>query len=137
MLIEIILEAWDRAQAKLDAQFSDDARDRVGNRDCDSIDRLWQQLSQCPGAWLRRIRQERGHLLAAADQPEQPGGQRQQGKKSSSSRPDMDMVKQTAPLVKHVVSRETVRRPGIAYGDRLVGTASRAGCLSGIWRDAE
>jgi putative ABC transport system permease protein len=35
---------------------------------------------------------------------------------------DLDMVKQTAPLVKHVCL-ETVRRPGIAYGDRMVGTA--------------
>ena len=32
------------------------------------------------------------------------------------------MVKATAPLVKYVC-RETVRRPGIAYGDRMVGTA--------------
>ena len=32
------------------------------------------------------------------------------------------MVKQTAPLVKHVCL-ETVRRPGIAYEDRMVGTA--------------
>jgi len=32
------------------------------------------------------------------------------------------MIKETAPLVKHVCL-ETVRRPGIAYGDRLAGTA--------------
>src|SRR6202043_2277876 len=35
---------------------------------------------------------------------------------------DVDLVKATAPLVRHVC-RETVRRPGIAYGDRMVGTA--------------
>jgi putative ABC transport system permease protein len=32
------------------------------------------------------------------------------------------MIKETAPLVKHLCL-ETVRRPGIAYGDRLAGTA--------------
>src|SRR6202451_3267586 len=35
---------------------------------------------------------------------------------------DLDMGKATSPLVKHVCL-ETVRRPGIAYGDRMVGTA--------------
>jgi putative ABC transport system permease protein len=39
---------------------------------------------------------------------------------------DIDMVKDTAPLVKHAC-RETVRRPGIAYGDRLAGTAAIRG----------
>jgi len=52
---------------------------------------------------------------------EQPGGQRA-GKKVVLEQADLDMVKQTASLVKHVCL-ETVRRPGIAYGDRLVGTA--------------
>jgi putative ABC transport system permease protein len=52
---------------------------------------------------------------------EQPGGQRA-GKKVVLEQADLDMVKATAPLVKHVCL-ETVRRPGIAYGDRLVGTA--------------
>src|SRR4029077_20485456 len=52
---------------------------------------------------------------------EQPGGQRA-GKKVVLEQPDLDMVKATAPLVMHVCL-ETVRRPGIAYGDRLVGTA--------------
>src|SRR6267378_3880010 len=52
---------------------------------------------------------------------EQPGGQRA-GKKVLLEQADLEMVKQTAPLVKHVC-RETVRRPGIAYGDRMVGTA--------------
>ena len=36
------------------------------------------------------------------------------------------MVKATAPLVKYVC-RETVKRPGIAYGDRMVGTAAIRG----------
>jgi putative ABC transport system permease protein len=36
------------------------------------------------------------------------------------------MVKETAPLVKYVC-RETVKRPGIAYGDRMVGTAAIRG----------
>jgi len=52
---------------------------------------------------------------------EQPGGQRA-GKKVLLEQADLEMVKQTAPLVKHVCL-ETVRRPGIAYGDRMVGTA--------------
>jgi putative ABC transport system permease protein len=52
---------------------------------------------------------------------EQPGGQRA-GKKVVIEQADIDMVKATAPLVKHVC-RETVRRPGIAYQDRMVGTA--------------
>jgi putative ABC transport system permease protein len=52
---------------------------------------------------------------------EQPGGQRA-GKKVLIEQADVDMVKATAPLVKYVC-RETVKRPGIAYGDRMVGTA--------------
>ena len=52
---------------------------------------------------------------------EQPGGQRA-GKKVLIEQADVDMVKATAPLVKHVC-RETVSRPGVAYGDRMVGTA--------------
>jgi len=56
---------------------------------------------------------------------EQPGGQRA-GKKVVLEQADLDMVKETAPLVKHVCL-ETVRRPGIAYGDRMVGTAAIRG----------
>jgi putative ABC transport system permease protein len=56
---------------------------------------------------------------------EQPGGQRA-GKKVVLEQADLDMVKQTAPLVKHVCL-ETVRRPGISYGDRMVGTAAIRG----------
>jgi putative ABC transport system permease protein len=56
---------------------------------------------------------------------EQPGGQRA-GKKVVLEQADVDMVKQMAPLVKHVC-RETVRRPGIAYGDRMLGTAAVRG----------
>ena len=56
---------------------------------------------------------------------EQPGGQRA-GKKVVIEQSDVDMVKATAPLVRHVC-RETVSRPGIAYGDRLVGTAAVRG----------
>ena len=56
---------------------------------------------------------------------EQPGGQRA-GKKVVFQQEDVDMVKATAPLVKYVC-RETVRRPGIAYGDRMVGTAAIRG----------
>ena len=52
---------------------------------------------------------------------QQPGGQRA-GKKVVLEQADLEMVKATAPLVKHVCL-ETVRRPGIAYGDRMVGTA--------------
>src|SRR5215471_11046907 len=56
---------------------------------------------------------------------EQPGGQRA-GKKVVLEQADLDMVKATASLVKHVCL-ETVRRPGIAYGDRMVGTAPVGG----------
>ena len=78
---------------------------------------------------------------------EQPGGQRA-GKKVVIEQADIDLVKATAPLVKHVC-RETVRRPGISYGDRLVGTAPVRGVCpeygemrnevpsEGRWIDAE
>ncbi len=59
---------------------------------------------------------------------EQPGGQRA-GKKVVFEKEDLDMVKETATLVKHVCL-ETVRRPGIAYGDRMVGTAAVRGVCS-------
>src|SRR6202167_2498536 len=56
---------------------------------------------------------------------EQPGGQRAE-KKVVFEQADVDMVKATAPLVKHVC-RESVKRPGISYGDRMVGTAAVRG----------
>jgi putative ABC transport system permease protein len=52
---------------------------------------------------------------------EQPGGQRA-GKKVVFEQEDVDMIKADATLVKHVC-RESVKRPGIAYGDRMAGTA--------------
>jgi putative ABC transport system permease protein len=51
---------------------------------------------------------------------EQPGGQRA-GKKVVLEKADVEMIKETAPLVKYACL-ETVRRPSIAYGDRMVGT---------------
>lgn len=56
---------------------------------------------------------------------EQPGGQRA-GKVVVFEQADLDMVKETAPLVKFVC-RESVKRPGISYGDRMVGTAAIRG----------
>jgi putative ABC transport system permease protein len=56
---------------------------------------------------------------------EQPGGQRA-GKKVVLEQADLDMVKANASLVKYACL-ETVRRPGIAYQDRLVGTAAIRG----------
>jgi len=56
---------------------------------------------------------------------EQPGGQRA-GKKVVIEQADVDMVKADAALVKYVC-RETVRRPGISYQDRMVGTAAIRG----------
>jgi putative ABC transport system permease protein len=56
---------------------------------------------------------------------EQPGGQRA-GKKVVLEQADIEMVKASAPLVKYACL-ETVRRPGIAYGDRMVGTAAVRG----------
>ena len=78
---------------------------------------------------------------------EQPGGQRA-GKKVVLEKADIDMVKETAPLVKHACL-ETVNRPGISYGDRMVGTAPVRGVCpeygemrnevpsEGRWIDAE
>jgi putative ABC transport system permease protein len=51
---------------------------------------------------------------------EQLGGQRA-GKKVVLEKQDVEMIKATAPLVKYACL-ETVRRPSIAYGDRMVGT---------------
>jgi len=56
---------------------------------------------------------------------EQPGGQRA-GKKVVLEQADLDMVKANAPLVKHACL-ETVKRPGIAYGDRMLGTTAIRG----------
>src|SRR5437667_6673276 len=56
---------------------------------------------------------------------EQPGGQRA-GKKVVLEKSDLDMVKADAPLVKHACL-ETVKRPGISYGERMVGTAAIRG----------
>jgi putative ABC transport system permease protein len=56
---------------------------------------------------------------------EQPGGQRA-GKKVRLEQADLDIVRAEAPLVKHVCL-ETVSRPGIAYGERMVGTAAIRG----------
>ena len=56
---------------------------------------------------------------------EQPGGQRA-GKKVVFEQADLEMVKETANFVKHACL-ETVRRPGIAYGNRMVGTAAIRG----------
>ena len=59
---------------------------------------------------------------------EQPGGQRA-GKQVVLEQADLQMVKDTAPLVKHVCL-ETVKRPGISYGDRMAGTAAIRGVCS-------
>jgi putative ABC transport system permease protein len=68
----------------------------------------------------------KGAVIAWPQQTsEQPGGQRA-GKKVVLEQADLEMVKQTAPLVKHVCL-ETVGRPGISYGDRMVGTAAIRG----------
>lgn len=56
---------------------------------------------------------------------EQPGGQRA-GRKVLLENADVEMIKQDAPLVKHACL-ETVRRPGVSYGDRMVGTAAVRG----------
>src|ERR1700730_14813252 len=48
------------------------------------------------------------------------------GKKVVLEQADVDIVKEMAPLVKHV-GRETVHRPGISYGERMVGTAAVRG----------
>src|SRR5499425_2277731 len=68
----------------------------------------------------------RGVVIAWPQQTsEQPGGQRA-GKKVVFEQADLDMVKESAPLVRYVC-RESVKRPGISYGDRMVGTAAIRG----------
>jgi putative ABC transport system permease protein len=56
---------------------------------------------------------------------EQPGGQRA-GKRVVFEQADIEAIKATAPLVKYACL-ETVHRPGIAYLDRMVGTAAIRG----------
>ncbi|MGC9976070.1 MAG: hypothetical protein ABSC57_05060, partial [Syntrophales bacterium] len=48
------------------------------------------------------------------------------GKKVVLEQADLDMIKETANYVRHACL-ETVRRPGIAYEDRMVGTAAVRG----------
>jgi putative ABC transport system permease protein len=58
---------------------------------------------------------------------EQPGGQRA-GKRVVLEKADIEAIRNTAPLVKYACL-ETVRRPGISYGDRIAGnTAIRGVC---------
>jgi hypothetical protein len=64
----------------------------------------------------------KGAIIAWPQQTsEQLGGQRA-GKKVVLEQADLDMIKETANFVRHACL-ETVRRPGIAYGDRMAGTA--------------
>ena len=56
-----------------------------------------------------------------AQTSEQPGGQRA-GKKVLLEQADIDMIKETANYVRYACL-ESVRRPGIAYGTRMAGTA--------------
>src|SRR5438034_1828750 len=57
---------------------------------------------------------------------EQPGGQRA-GKKVVLEQADLEMVKETAPMVKHACL-ETVEWQPISYGDRYANTAIRGVC---------
>src|SRR6202140_2348450 len=120
MLIEIILEAWIALRRNLTRSF------------LTMLGIVWGiatvTLLIAYGSSFRGVR---GHGFDAFGKSvvicwpqqtsEQPGGQRA-GKKVVLEQADVDMVKATSPLVKHVC-RETVRRPGISYGDRMVGTA--------------
>jgi len=56
---------------------------------------------------------------------EQAGGQRA-GKKVVFEQADLDMIKETANYVRHACL-ETMRRPSIAYGNRMVGSAGVRG----------
>jgi putative ABC transport system permease protein len=124
MLIEIILEAWV-------------ALKRNGTRSLlTMLGIVWGiatvTLLIANGSSFRAILVNgfdafgKGAVIAWPQQTsEQPGGQRA-GKKVVLEQADLDMVKQTAPLVKHVCL-ETVQRPGISYGDRMVGTAAIRG----------
>jgi len=68
----------------------------------------------------------KGAVIAWPQQTsEQPGGQRA-GQKVVLEKADIEMIKETAPLVKYACL-ETVHRPGVGYNDRLVGTAAVRG----------
>src|SRR5260370_4384262 len=120
MLIEIILEAWIALKRNMTRSF-------LNKLGC-----VWGIASVTVlSAYGSSFRGVLGHGFDAFGKSvvicwpqqtsEQPGGQRA-GKKVLIEQADVDIVKATAPLVKHVC-RETVRRPGIAFGDRMVGTA--------------
>jgi putative ABC transport system permease protein len=68
----------------------------------------------------------KGAVIAWPQQTsEQAGGQRA-GKKVVFEQADLDMIKETANYVRHPCL-ETIRRPSIAYEDRMVGTAAVRG----------
>jgi len=68
----------------------------------------------------------KGAVIAMPQQTsEQAGGQRA-GKKVVLEQADLDMIKETANYVRHACL-ETMRRPGIAYGNRMVATAGVRG----------
>jgi putative ABC transport system permease protein len=124
MLIEIILEAW----AALKRNYTRSLLTMLGI--------VWGiatvTLLIAYGSSFRSILVNgfdafgKGAVIAWPQQTsEQPGGQRA-GKKVVIEQADVDLIKQTAPLVKHVCM-ETVNRPGISYGDRMVGTAAIRG----------
>jgi putative ABC transport system permease protein len=120
MLIEIILEAWVALKRNLTRTF------------LTMLGIVWGiatvTLLIAYGSSFRSVLVHgfdafgKGAVIAWPGQTsEQPGGQRA-GKKVVLEQADIDMVKATASLVKHACL-ETVRRPGISYGDRMVGTA--------------
>src|SRR5258708_9708314 len=120
MLIEIILEAWIALKRNLTRTFLTMLGIVWGIA---TVTLLIGYGSSFRGVLVRGFEAfGKGAVICWPQQTsEQPGGQRA-GKKVVLEQADLDMVKATASLVKHVCL-ETVRRPGIAYGDRMVGTA--------------
>src|SRR5258708_8357638 len=122
MLIEIILEAWIALKRNVTRRFVT----RVGvGWGVATVTLLIAYGSSFRGVLVHGFDAFGKSVVICWPQQtsEQPGGQRA-GKKVLIEQADVDIVKATAPLVKHVC-RETVRRPGIAFEDRMVGTAPR------------
>src|SRR5258708_37959479 len=119
MLIEIILEAWIALKRNLTRTFLTMLGIVWGIA---TVTLLIAYGSSFRGVLVHGFEAfGKGAVICWPQQTgEQPGGQGA-GKKVVVEQADLDMVKATAWLVKHV-GLETVRRPAIAYGALIVGT---------------
>src|ERR1700722_985640 len=113
MLIEIILEAWIALKRNLTRSFLTMLGIVWGIA---TVTLLIAYGSSFRSDLVHRVDAFCQSVAISSPQQtsEQPGGQRA-GKKVVLEQADLDMVKATSPLVKHVCL-DSVRRPGIAYG---------------------